>query len=131
MVEAAIVEELIERPHGSGLGIVAAVEQPPHPRVHDRAGAHGAGLHRHVEIGVGQTPAPERARRTTQRKHLGVGGRIVAGLAFVMGERDHRTPHDDDGPYRDLSPCRRRLGRGECLAHEGQVLFGRGSRGGG
>src|SRR5881275_695234 len=49
-----------------------------HARVHDRRGAHHARLKRHVECGVGEAIAAERAGAGAQRLDLGVCSRIAS-----------------------------------------------------
>ena len=75
----------------AALRVGRGVIEPAQPRVADRAGAHRAGLERHVEIAVGQ-PLRRRAWRRPARSddHFGMGGRVASRRA--CGCRRWRSP---------------------------------------
>src|SRR5450756_1887066 len=49
VVEALVLADVVERAGGAGLLVGGAVHEVGDARLHDRAGAHRAGLHGHVE----------------------------------------------------------------------------------
>jgi Zn-dependent protease with chaperone function len=121
VVEPGVLEQVVKRPDRAGLGIVAAEIKPPNAGIHDRARAHGARLHGDIELRLGETPAAERGRRAPEREDLRVRRRVAAGLALVVGERDHLVADHDDGAHRHLAASARGLGRPERLPHEPEL----------
>ena len=62
--------------------------QPPHPRRHDRARAHRAGLQRDDQRAAGQPPLADDRCRPTQRQHLRVRRRITREFTLVASAGD-------------------------------------------
>jgi hypothetical protein len=67
------------------LGVGRAVVKPSDPRGRDRGGAHRARLERNVKVAAGQPLGPEPGAGLTDRKHLGMGGRV--GHVRACGSR--------------------------------------------
>jgi hypothetical protein len=102
VVQARLGEHVEHASGGTRLWVVRSEHHPRHAREHDCAGAHRAGLERHVENGVEQAPAPELGGRFAHREQLGVGGGIAAELALVEGGGQHLAAGDHDGSDWDV-----------------------------
>ena len=87
-------------------------------------GAHRARLHRDVEVGVVEPPVADRGGGAPERDDLGVRGRVAAGLALVVRDRDDLVAQRDHRADRDLAPAGRLLGGGQRAAHEPDLLIG-------
>ena len=122
VVQPRILPDREERVDRARLGIRAAVHEPRHARVHQRAGAHRAGLQRDVDGGALEPPVAERGRRAAQRVDLGVRRRILVGLAPVAPP-PHDLPGgvDHHGAHGHVARGGRRLGLRHRLAHEALV----------
>ena len=121
VIETAVVEQLIQRPHRPGLRIVATVVDPANAGVDHRARAHRAGLHRDVQISIGETPASKGRGGPSKSDDLSVRGGIVGGFALVVSDGDGLPADDNHSPDRNLSPPGRGFGRHQRLAHEGHL----------
>ena len=122
---------MVEHPRAmddaAALGIVRAPDHPADPRMADRAGAHGAGLERHVERQAGQPIVAQGFGRAAQGDDLGMGRGIVLsdGLIGARRERLTRGRIDDHGADRHLALRRRSFRQAERDAHVGFVVHGR------
>src|SRR3990172_6667980 len=92
VIEPGIVSDLVKRAHGTGLGIVAAIDQPADAGQHRRPGAHGAGLHRNVEGRARKTIVLETSGGPAQCHYLGVGRGIVIRDGAVESRSDEFLP---------------------------------------
>lgn len=80
----------------AGLGIRRAVIQPPESCAGNGPGTHRAGLKRHVEIVTRKTLHPKQSTGLSDRKDLGMGGRIVQLARAVSGSGNHLAIGCDD-----------------------------------
>src|ERR1043166_9911466 len=66
--------------HSTALGIAGGKIEPAQSRERDRRRAHGAGLERHLEIGVGQALQSQGFSAGADGQHLGMG----CGIAQLL-----------------------------------------------
>lgn len=119
VVEAAVSHDVPQRPHGSCFGVVSAVDQPLHPRQHDRPRTHGARLQRDHEGAGVQPPGPKSLAGRAQREHLCVGGRVARCLASVVGTSDYRALGvEHESADRDVAGPQGLSGLEQSLAHQ-------------
>ena len=79
-----MVDDLHDAADGSGLGIARAVDQPRNARMHDRSGAHRAGLQRDVKLAAAEPVIAQRARGFAQRQNLGVRVGSLAEITWFQ-----------------------------------------------
>src|SRR5258708_35653233 len=91
VVEARLVEQLSHGAHRTGLRVRCGEHDELHAGKHRGAGAHRAGLERHVERAAGEAPATERLRGLAQRDELRWRGRILVQLARILTYADDRA----------------------------------------
>ncbi len=103
VVQARVGNNLIKTFAAAGLGVVRTVDQALDPGQDDCAGAHDAGLERHVEDALFEPPGAERSAGPGQGQALGVGSRVVQSLAQVVSLRDHSTGTHHEGTDRNLT----------------------------
>ena len=117
-VEARLAEHVEHAAGGAGLRVGRAVDDARHPRPHDRARAHRAGLDRHVQDGVGDPPAAELRAGLAQRQHLGVRGRVRraarARCRRPPAPRRRARPPRRSARRRARAPARPRAARAAC-----------------
>jgi hypothetical protein len=106
----------------AGLRIAGAEDDAGDARVHDRAGAHRAGLQRHVERAVRQPVVAAALAGIAQRHHLGMGGRVVAADGLVEAAADDLAVENHHGAHRHLAASRRLAREVERRAHEIRVV---------
>ena len=82
---------VLDKESGTGLGVLGAEIEPPQTDMGDGAGAHGAGLERHIEGQVGEVVVFEPGGRVAQGDDLGVGGRVVGADRAVGAGRNYLT----------------------------------------
>ncbi len=122
MIQAGITADREEGVDGAGLGIGAAVDDTGHARVDEGAGAHGAGLQRHVDGRAFEAPVAERGGGAAEGVDLGVGGGILIGLAAVAAAADDGAGGvHHDGAHGDVAHLGGGLGLAEGFAHETRV----------
>jgi hypothetical protein len=120
-----------EEPHAAfdraALRVGGAVVEPADAGERQRAGAHGAGLERHVDIAIDEALGSDRGSRRAQRQHLSMRGRVMVGERAVALPRDDLAVAHDDAADRHLARSGRgaRFGEGQVhvrLGHEGLLL---------
>src|SRR5690242_3341203 len=132
MVEPRAREQIDDAAAGARLGVVRAEDEAAQPRVHDRPGAHDAGLEGDIEIAIGQPVVAQRGGGVAQRRDLRVRGRIAGGDRGVAALADDPAVADKDRAYRDFAAALRRARELDRLAHPAlgsgnvQGLVGRG-----
>ncbi len=118
VVQPRLAEHVQDAPACSGLRIARSVDHARHPREHDRAGAHGARLERHVEDRVEHPPTAGGEGGLAQGDDLGVGGGILAQLALVVGRRDDLAVAHEHRADRHVVVFGRTLGLAQGETHE-------------
>lgn len=111
MVEAGVGGKIIECSGGACFGVGGSVDETAYAGCVEGSGTHRAGLQGGVEGAAGEAPAVESFGGAAEGQEFGVSGRIVCGLAFVVGEGYNFGTPRHDGAYRDL-PL---LGSGACF----------------
>src|SRR3546814_13748810 len=87
MVDRRLRKEARAVGDGAALGIVGAVIEARDAGVGDRAGAHRAGLQRHIEVAAVETFVPQPGRGSANRDDFGMRGRIVRFPGAVGADR--------------------------------------------
>ncbi len=95
-----------------------AVHEVRDARLHDRPGAHRAGLEGHVDDGVEQPPAPHARRGLLDGEQLGVSERALAHLTLVAGCADDLAVEHDHASDGHVAVVRGALGLTQRQAHE-------------
>src|ERR1039458_5838405 len=91
-----MIEDLEHGMHSACLRVFGSVNQPADPRMSDSAGAHRAGLNRHVDFAVEQTVVADGRSGFTQREDLSVCRGIVGRKRTVASPAyDSALAHDD------------------------------------
>src|SRR5437588_433482 len=121
MVESGQREHVGDAAGATGARIEGTEHEPPHARVHDRRGAHHARLERHVECGVGEAIAAERAGAGAQRLDLGVCGRIASRDRLICARGDDVLAPHQHRAHRHLAGRAGRHRLGERRPHEDAV----------
>ncbi len=124
VVKAGVGGEVVEGTGGAGFGVGGGVDQAAYAGGVESAGAHGAGLEGGVEGTTGEAPAPRAGGGAAEGKELGVGGRVLRGLAFVVGGCQDLPSPDDHGADGDLAPRVGLFGLFEGATHEPPVPVG-------
>src|SRR3546814_16388390 len=96
MVDRRLRKEARAVGDGAALGIVGAVLEARDAGVGDRAGAHRAGLQRHIEVAAVETFVPPPGRSRAQREAVGMPGRNVRLPGAVVALSDARPPLSDN-----------------------------------
>ena len=121
MVPVVFKEQVDDAAAGAGDGVARAEDKAGDAGVDYRAGAHRAGLERHIHRAALEPPAAKRGPGLADSLDLGVGGRIAQLLAAVASAAD-----DAAGSVRDHAADRhlavlRRLAR--KVKGEGHIFF--------
>jgi len=96
MIERGCIEDLHTRANSSSFGFVGAVNQPGDARLHERAGAHGARLDRHIDCGSEEAMVAGLPRGLAQGQDFCVRGRIaICDGPISRGGKDAVFQHDD------------------------------------
>ena len=66
--------------------------------MNDSAGAHRAGLFRHIKIAFVETPVAQGTLRLGNGEHLRMGGSVFQGLNLIPGTRDYSRLINNDRP---------------------------------
>jgi hypothetical protein len=103
VVQARVLDEVLQRAAHPGLRVARAEDQVGDPGEHDRAGAHRARLQRHVERAPEQAPVAGRLRGATDGDHLRVCRRVLQGVREVVPGRDQLAVAHDHRADRNLS----------------------------
>ena len=92
----------------------------------DRAGAHRAGLERHIEVAADEPFGAEFRRSLADDEHFRMRGRIGEFAGAVSGARDHGAVANQRGADRRFAAHfrRPRLGEGEAHRIAALALFG-------
>ncbi len=100
VIQAGFGEQVDDAAGGAGLRIARAENHAFDARMHDRAGAHGAGFQGHIQGATGQAVVAQTGRRVTQGHDFSMRRRIVPtdglietatdDLAIADNQRTHR-----------------------------------------
>lgn len=118
MVEPLVLPDTIERNASAGLGIVAAVDDPPDAGVDERSSAHRTRLEGDVEGHLAQPKASKAMSGGAEGDQLGVRCWILSAFARIAAASDDLTAINGDCTDRHLadSGCSVRFPHG--LTHE-------------
>ena len=117
MVDHRLGEQVDHASHGASLRVGGAVDESRDPCQGDGARAHRAGLERHVDGGLEQSPATQPLRPLAQGEHLGVGGRIAAQLSLVSSRPQNLVAARHHGADGDVTVRRGPLGQLQGRLH--------------
>ena len=111
---------------GAALGVRGRVVEPAQAGMSDRAGAHRAGLERHVEIAAVQPLGAKSGGGLADDQHFRMRGGIGKLAGPVSGARDHCTVANERRADRGFPAqfSRTRLGEGEAHRIAALHLFG-------
>ena len=99
----------------AAFGIGGAVIEPADTGECDRAGAHGAGLERDIEVAIVEAFGVQPVRRLTDGDHFGMGGQIPLGERAIAGTHDDLAVTHNDATDRHLAAVTG--GAGFCQGH--------------
>ena len=109
--------------HSTGFGVVRAVNQPPNPRVHQRACAHSTRLNCSKQLTVAQTMIADAGSSLAQGDHFCVGSGIGGGEVTVEPATDDFSLMDHNRADRDFTGLQSALRRTERFLHPEFVSF--------
>ena len=117
-----VAGRLREKPYAgidrAALGVGGAVIQPADPRERDRAGAHGAGLQRDIEVAIDQPFGADGLGGLPNGQDFGMRGRVAVGQGPVAGGGDDLVVKDDHASDRHFAGFSGVFGRFERQIHE-------------
>ena len=108
MVAGLLREEPRPAAHRTALLILRSEIQPPDPRERNRSRAHGAGLQRHIKIGLAEPLIAERCRPFADDQHFGMRGRVAQLAGAVAGAGDDLALARQNRADRHLAAPRRK-----------------------
>ena len=129
VIESWLAEHVEDAPGGARLRVGRRVDDPGNAGEDDRAGAHRAGLQRHIDRRIRNPPPAEPPRRGSEREDLRVSRRVGAQLALVAGGREDLVGPSDHRPDRCLAAGARDLGLVEGEPHQLAIQLGTGGCG--
>jgi hypothetical protein len=118
MVQTRVVDNIVKRTCGSGLGIARSEHEPRDSGMHDGAGAHDARFERAIQRHAGQPVVRALKSGSTHRYDFGVTGGIVSRDRPVVPASHDLAFRHDKGANRHLPGCKRAAGFGQRLFHE-------------
>ena len=124
MVETRVGGEIVEGAGSAGFGIGDGVDQAAYAGSMEGASAHGAGLEGTVEGAAGEAPALHTDSGAAEGEEFGMGGGVLCGLTFVVGNSQDLLSSSDHGADRNLTPFGGLPSLFEGAAHKSQVLLG-------
>src|SRR5262249_11525147 len=102
----------------TALGIGRAVIESADARERDRAGAHGAGLERDIEVAIGEPLRADPFGSLTYGQHFRMRGRIAISQGAVARGCDHLVVPDDHAADRHFAGFAGGFGRLQRQIHE-------------
>ena len=131
MIEPGVGAQVVQGAAGAGLGVEGAEDEAVQPGEDRRPGAHRARLEGDDEGGLVEAPGAERLGGVSEGEDLGVRGRVLAHLTFVVTLGDDLAADEDDGSdqarrrARRQPPPRESESHGFGVGHAGSVEPGR------
>src|SRR5919109_532694 len=116
-VQARLAQHVEHAAGGASLRVGSAVDDARHARPNDRARAHCAGLDRHVQHRIGDSPAAELGTRLAQHQHLRVCGGVGTKLALIAGGRKNLSISNEHRSDRHVALLACALGLAQRQAH--------------
>ncbi len=89
--------------------------------MHDRAGAHHAGLKRHVQIAIGKTVIAQRFSGIAQGHDFGMCSRVAAGDGLVVAAADDDAVFHHHRTHRHFAGSGRLRRQLQCLLHVSDI----------
>ena len=124
MIEPLVLPDGKQSVDRACFGIRTSIDDAAHTRMHQRPGAHGARLERHVHGRIVEAPIRARPSGFADGDHLRVRSRIRRGFSEVVPACHDRLLANDHAPYGDLAFFGREVGLREGLGHEGRIIHG-------
>ncbi len=123
MVAGGLREEARAVLDRAALGVAGRPVETTDAGKRDRAGAHGAGLERDIEIAADEPFGAEFGRRLPDGEHFGMGRRIAIDDRAVAGDRDDGAAAHERRADRRLAGCGRLAGGLESRRHRIPALY--------
>ncbi len=117
MVRAWVVQDSDHGMHGTRLGVVRAIHQPPNPRVDKRSRAHGARLNCSKQLTLAQAMIADRGTRFAQGDDFGVGRGIRVREIAIVSPANDLAVVNDNRPDRDFACLQCTLCGTQCFLH--------------
>jgi hypothetical protein len=117
VIELGMVQHLHHRTDCARLGVVRAVYQTLHSRVHQSACAHGARFNCSKELAVSQAVITEVRTGLAKRNDFGVGGWVGVGEVTIPASPNDLAGMDHDRAHRDFARFECASGRAKSLFH--------------
>ena len=125
VIEPLQLEALTQRADPSELGIGGPINHARDPRVHDRAGAHDAGLERAIQLRPDETFGAHGLEGLSHRQHLGVCRGVLQLLDLIPGACQDSVLKHNDAAHGDFIA----LGGGDRFSqsdlHDAEIAFRR------
>jgi hypothetical protein len=117
MVQAAVLQQIMQRSASPGLRIHSTKHHPRNPRQDDGTRAHRARFQGNVQCGSIEATVPRRLDRRTNGQHLSVRGGILKPFRLVPTQPDDAPLSDHQCPNRDITMDDRLVRKVHGLAH--------------
>jgi hypothetical protein len=112
-----------DRSAGTGFGIPGSKHKPRNASLHDRSGAHGAGLQCDIECRFSESPRSKLFGRFTDHDHLRVSRGILCNLSVVVPSCDHFVVVHQNCADWDFAYVRSQSCLLERLLHEMEIVW--------
>lgn len=110
MVQLRVIQHLQHRLDRARFGIVRAIYHAFHPRVHQRARAHGTRLNCSKEFAFSQTMVTQTRSSLAEGDDFSVGSRVGVSDVSVPSSADNLSRVNDDCAYGDFASFEGALG---------------------
>src|SRR5215472_8887283 len=122
VVEPGVVQHLQHRMDRARFWVIRSVHQALNPRVHQCAGAHGAGFNCNKQLAPSQAVVAERGASLPQRDDLGVRSGIGVGDGPVPSASNDLAVSHDYGAHGNFPGIEGAPGGAQRLLHEDFVV---------
>jgi hypothetical protein len=112
----------------TGLRFSRRVDHPGDTRLYDRPSAHCAGLERHIERRVIESPHAFALTCFPQSEQLGMSCRVLQGLAKVARAPDDSLADGDDGPDGYVATAPHLFGEAKSFIESAKIELGQSGR---
>ena len=118
-----VVAEIDRAAHGAPLRVPCSIDHLPHSGLYQGPRAHGAGLQRHHQGAIVESPVAAQARGLTDRHQFGMAERVLIHLAGVAPKSDAAClAIENEGAHRYLPLSSDGFGPTQKQAHPEPLL---------